>query len=189
MLQTSCLELFDCLAQNPSEYPTHLRRLGHVIKNVQALLHVLRQREAKAVVVHQLRDQVSRKRAFLEEARASLPNLRQRLEDISKSCSSTDAKQSDEKLKAGVREQKDELAPDMFAILITLTGTARDDRLTSTRKCPTPFKKQTFPPSPREALCEPLDDSKLSPNFLVASLPLDHIGRVARPKTILVVVS
>ena len=82
MLQTSSLELLDCLAQNPSEYPTHLRRLNHVTKNLQALLYVLQQREAKATVLQKLREQVSRKRAFLKEARESLPNLRQRLEDI-----------------------------------------------------------------------------------------------------------
>ena len=91
LLQTSCLELLDCLAQNPSEYPTRIRRLGHVLKNMQGLLHVLQQREAKAAVMQQLRDQVGRKRAFLEEAKTSLPNLRRRLGDFSTSsisCSS-----------------------------------------------------------------------------------------------------
>ncbi|CAK9081047.1 Protein MEI2-like 3 (AML3) (MEI2-like protein 3) [Durusdinium trenchii] len=50
--------------------------LGNVCKNIAGILTILRDREAKALVLQELREQVARKRAFVEEATTSLPVLK-----------------------------------------------------------------------------------------------------------------
>eukprot|EP00913_Durusdinium_trenchii_P003871 g3581.t3 len=90
MLQSSSLELLEAFAHSGSSSSTsvggaelaqqRLRRYGNVCKNIAGILTILRDREAKALVLQELREQVARKRAFVEEATTSLPVLKRRLE-------------------------------------------------------------------------------------------------------------
>ncbi|CAE8628944.1 unnamed protein product, partial [Polarella glacialis] len=81
-LQTCSLDLLECLLQNPSEYPVRLRELARILKSMRGLLHVLRAREARALVLQQLREQVARKRKYLEDATSALPGLEERLTEL-----------------------------------------------------------------------------------------------------------
>ena len=54
---------------------------GNICKNITGILSILREREAKALVVQELREQVERKRKFIEEAKSLVPALRRRVED------------------------------------------------------------------------------------------------------------
>uniref|UniRef100_A0A7S1RPC1 Mediator of RNA polymerase II transcription subunit 7 n=1 Tax=Alexandrium catenella TaxID=2925 RepID=A0A7S1RPC1_ALECA len=78
-LQACNVDLLHCLVRSPSEHGSHLRRLNQIVRNMASLLHSLRAREARALVLQSLRKQVSRKRSFAEAARASLPRMEARL--------------------------------------------------------------------------------------------------------------
>eukprot|EP00931_Biecheleriopsis_adriatica_P092806 TRINITY_DN66585_c0_g1_i1.p1 TRINITY_DN66585_c0_g1~~TRINITY_DN66585_c0_g1_i1.p1 ORF type:complete len:208 (+),score=57.07 TRINITY_DN66585_c0_g1_i1:26-625(+) len=84
-LQDSGKELLECLQHKPAEHAGHLRRLGDLAQSMRGLLHIMRAREASALVLQQLQDQVARKRRYAEDAKAALPGLADRLAGLAAS--------------------------------------------------------------------------------------------------------
>lgn len=79
LLQRCSVDLMQCLVRSPSEHQQHLRRLSQIVRNLVSLLHTLRARESRALVLQSLKRQVARKRTFTEAAKVALPRLEARL--------------------------------------------------------------------------------------------------------------
>eukprot|EP00933_Yihiella_yeosuensis_P025277 TRINITY_DN19631_c0_g1_i1.p1 TRINITY_DN19631_c0_g1~~TRINITY_DN19631_c0_g1_i1.p1 ORF type:complete len:207 (-),score=29.71 TRINITY_DN19631_c0_g1_i1:297-845(-) len=87
-LESTSLELLEGLLQNPSEHPSHLREFGSIVKNIRGLLHILREREARALLLQQFREQVDRKRRYINDVSIALPGLEARFESLSEELAS-----------------------------------------------------------------------------------------------------
>jgi len=79
LLRSCGFSLLDCLVRSPSEHPRYLRRFRQLGGNMISLLHRMRTRETRGLVVHHLRRSVSEKRVLVEFLRRGLPGLHARV--------------------------------------------------------------------------------------------------------------
>lgn len=104
-MRSHMLDLLDSLVKCPAEHPREVRQLGQVVKNVASLLFELRQREGRFVVLHQLRNQVARKKEFIETASKALPRLEAQVAELKQRIASQGAED------ASVPESSEQTGP------------------------------------------------------------------------------
>mmetsp|Transcript_36641 Transcript_36641/g.77883 ORF Transcript_36641/g.77883 Transcript_36641/m.77883 type:complete len:298 (+) Transcript_36641:37-930(+) len=76
------LNLLDCLVTKPTDFEKHSRQWGTIAENLVEVLHKLRENEVRALIVQRQRQSVSDRKLLLEELRAAIPGVEQRLNEF-----------------------------------------------------------------------------------------------------------